>query len=148
MQFIDYFQSQQQELWLKQIAQGDWAAAKFLAKLLCERRFHQTLGEGTLYLLIDGNNLVSFVTLTHQDCIDDQNLYPWLGFFYTFPQYRGHRLGGKLLEYAAHQAGRQGHSQVYLATDHIGLYEKYGFTYMHNQIDVYGEDSRIYIRKT
>lgn len=148
MQIIDYFQSRERQVWLNQIGQGDWVAAKFLAQLLRDSRFHQVLGEGTLYLLADGDALVSFVTLTHQDCIDDKTMYPWLGFFYTFPEYRGHRLGGRLLDFAVRQAGKQGYPQVYIATDHIALYEKYGFTYLRNQIDVYGTDSRIYIRKT
>lgn len=148
MQIIDYFQSREQDAWLNQIGQVDWVAAKFLAQLLRESRFRQVLGEGTLYLLVDGDTLVSFVTLTHQDCIDDETLYPWLGFFYTFPEYRGHRLGGRLLDFAVRRAGEQGYPEVYIATDHLALYEKYGFTYMRNQIDVYGTDSRIYIRKT
>ncbi len=105
------------------------------------------VGGGTVYMMVDGENIASFVTLTRQDCVADETMYPWLGFFYTFPEYRGHRYGGKLLEYAAGEAKKQGYSQVYLATDPVGLYEKYGFTYLENRIDIYGEDSRIYVKK-
>lgn len=146
MNIIDFFQAEQQESLTAKIAEGDWSAAKFLAKLLRQDSFHQTLGGGTVYLLMDGENIVSFVTLTRKDCIDDDTLYPWLGFFFTFPEYRGNRYGGKLLTYAAQKAAKQGYQRVYLATDHIGLYEKYGFTYLENRIDVYGEDSRIYVK--
>ena len=146
MQILDYYQAENQPLWAQRIAQGDWGAAKFLARLLRENTFHRTLGEGTVYLLVDGEQIVSFVTLTHQDCVADEALYPWLGFFFTFPEYRGHRYGGRLLDYAVGMAQKQGYEKVYLATDHIGLYEKYGFTYWENRIDVYGEDSRIYVK--
>lgn len=146
MEIIDYFQCKNQSAWAEKIAQGDWGAAKFLARLLGEGSFHATLGKGTVYLLVDGDRVVSFVTLTHQDCIADEALYPWLGFFFTFPEYRGNRYGGKVLAYAAEEARRQGHEKVYLATDHIGLYEKYGFSYLENRMDVYGEDSRIYVK--
>ena len=146
MHIIDFFQAEQKETLIENIAAGEWGAAKFLAKLLREGTFHQTLGGGTVYLLMDGENIVSFVTLTQQDCIADETLYPWLGFFFTFPEYRGNRYGGKLLAYAAEEARKQGYQKVYLATDHIGLYEKYGFTYLENRIDVYGEDSRIYAK--
>lgn len=146
MQVIDIFQSEQRMEWIAKIAQGDWRAAKFLAELLKESRFHSVLGDGTVYLLVDQKKIVSFVTLTNQDCIDDPTLSPWLGFFYTFPAYRGHRYGGRLLDYASAEAGKKGAKQVYLATDHMGLYEKYGFTYLENRIDVYGEDSRIYVK--
>lgn len=146
MNFVDFFQAERQKTLIENIAAGDWGAAKFLAKLLRENTFHQTLHGGTVYLLMDGENIVSFVTLTQQDCISDETLYPWLGFFFTFPEYRGNRYGGKLLAHAAEEARKQGYQKVYLATDHIGLYEKYGFTYLENRIDVYGEDSRIYVK--
>ena len=148
MQFIDIFRLKDQAHWIEKIAQGDWGAATFLAKLLSEGNFHAVLGDGTVYLLTKEDEIVSFVTLTHQDCINDKTLFPWLGFFYTFPQYRGHRYGGKLLDYAVAQAGAQGYGQVWLATDHVGLYEKYGFTYRFDRVDVYGENSRIYTRAT
>ena len=146
MQIIDFFESKQAWKLIEKIEAGDWVAAKFLAKLLREGTFRQSVGGGTVFLLMDGENVVSFVTLTRQDCIRDENLYPWLGFFYTFPAYRGHRYGGQLLAYAAQEAKKQGFAQVYLATDHLGLYEKYGFTYIENRVDIYGTDSRIYVK--
>lgn len=146
MKIIDFFQAEHQDILIEEIGQSNWGAAKFLVKLLREDTFRQTLGDGTVYLLMDGKCIVSFVTLSRQDCIADQTMCPWLGFFFTFPEYRGNRYGGKLLAYAAEEARRQGFQKVYLATDHIGLYEKYGFTYFGNRIDVYGEDSRIYVK--
>lgn len=147
MRIQNFFESGNQQVLVEQIEQGDWPAAKFLARLLREGKFQQAVGGGTVYLLMDGEKIASFVTLSRQDCIADEALYPWLGFFYTFPEYRGHRYGGKLLDYAAGEAKQQGFWQVYLATDHVGLYEKYGFSYLENRIDIYAENSRIYVRK-
>ncbi len=146
MHILNFYESEKQQALIERIEQGDWGAAKYLAKLLREGTFRTLVGGGTVYLLMDGENIVSFVTLTHQDCIADETRYPWLGFFFTFPAYRGHRYGGQLLEYAAQEAKKQGHKQVYLATDHVGLYEKYGFSYLENRVDIYGEDSRIYVK--
>ena len=58
----------------------------------------------------------------------------------------GHHHIGKLIEHACAVAREHGAARVYLATDHIGLYEKYDFTYLENRVDHDGEDSRIYIR--
>lgn len=146
MNVINFYESDNQRALIEKIEEGDWGAAKFLAKLLRERSFQQATGGGTVYLMMDGENIVSFVTLTRQDCIADESLYPWLGFFYTFPVYRGHRYGGQLLAYAAEEVKKRGCGQVYLATDHVGLYEKYGFSYLENRVDIYGEDSRIYVK--
>lgn len=143
MKIIDYFKDERQEHWQAQIARYEWRAAKFLAQLLAEGSFHSTLGQGTLYLLVEGETLVSFLTLAERDCIDVPEYTPWIGFVHTAPEYRGHRHMGKLIDHAVSMAGQQ----VYLCTDHVGLYEKYGFTYLENRVSIYGEDSRVYVRK-
>lgn len=146
MKFVDFFLSDQQEALIEKIGKADWGAAHLLARILKEGSFYRLLGDGTLYLLMDGDNPVSFVTLTQQDCVDDKTLSPWLGFVYTYPEYRGHRYSETLLSLASEEARKQGHRKVYLATDHVGLYEKYGFTYWESRIDIYKEECRIYIR--
>ena len=146
MQIIDYFHTDDQPHWLATIAENEWRAAKFLAELLAKGDFHCTLGEGTVYLLTEGDDLVSFLTLAERDCVDVP-YGPWIGFVHTAPEYRGHRHVGKLIDHACAVAREQGVQRVYLCTDHVGLYEKYGFTYLENRVSVYGEDSRIYVRE-
>ena len=38
-------------------------------------------------------------------------------------------------------------SNVYISTNHIGLYEKYGCDYMTEMKDIHGEKSRIYVKR-
>lgn len=147
MQIVEYFGDDRQEHWLRQIAQCEWRAAQFLAQLLSEGRFFQAVGNGKLYLLTDGDQLASFLTLSERDCIDNPQWSPWIGFVHTSPAYRGRRLIGRLIDHACAQARAQGAKRVYICTDHVGLYEKYGCTYLENRIDIYGEDSRIYVRE-
>ena len=45
-------------------------------------------------------------------------------------------------------AGEHGAKQVYVCTDHVGLYEKYGYAYVENRVSIYGEDSRVLVRRT
>ena len=147
MKILEYFEAQDPEHWLQEIKGCSWGAAKFLAKLLEEGRFHALLGsDGKLFLLTHGQALVSFATLTAQDCVDDKTMTPWIGFVHTAPEYRGSRRAGLVIDHACAQAAMQGAKQVYIATDHMGVYEKYGFTYLENRVDIYGEDSRIYVR--
>lgn len=146
MKIIEYFMSDNKEHWNEQIAIAEWGAAKFLLKLLNDvQKFNALLGiGGKLFLLVDGENIVSFVTLTRQDCVRDENMFPWLGFLYTYPDYRGNRYSEKLLRYAEEEAKSDNHSIVYLATDHIGLYEEYGYTYLETRKDCWDEEARIY----
>lgn len=70
---------------LKQIENCDWAAAKFLTELIKEEKFEQTLGGwAKLYLLIENEKLISFITLSAQDCVVAPDLSPalWLVFFH------------------------------------------------------------------
>ena len=145
MQIIDYFACDNQAHWLSAIADNEWRAAKYLARKLANGEFHQEVGEGTVYLLTDGDRLVSFLTLAERDCVEAP-YGPWIGFVHTAPAYRGHRHVGRLIDHACAAAREQGVARVYLATDHVGLYEKYGFTYLENRLDKDGEDSRIYVR--
>lgn len=148
MKIINYFRDDRQAHWLGQIAACEWRAAGFLAQLLTEGTFHDTLGKSTLYLLVDGDRLASFVTLAERDCIDAPEYTPWIGFVHTAPEYRGRRCAGVLIDHAVKVAGEHGAKQVYICTDHVGLYEKYGFAYQENRVSIYGEDSRVYIRRT
>ena len=146
MEIFDYFSTEQRS-WIDKIRVCDWGAAKFLAELLEQNRFHEVLGNGSLFIMADGDKLVSFCTLTSRDCIKDDDLFPWIGFVFTSPDYRGKRYSGEVIEAACKRALRQGFDKVYLATDHIGLYEKYDFEYMESRVDIYGEESRIYCKK-
>ena len=148
MEIFDLMTLSDRQYWVDAIGRCDWRAAHFLAQLLREDRFPSVLGaDGKLFLMTDGTELVSFATLTHQDCVADETLYPWIGFVFTAPAYRGHRYSGKLLDHICMVAGEMGYRRVYLATDHVGLYEKYGFSYLESRMDVYDEKSRIYIRE-
>ena len=144
MEIISYFNSSNKQTLIDLIEGCDWGAAKFLATLLKEDRFFEMLGgEGDTYLLMDGDKLVSFLTLTKQDVIRDESLFPWIGFVFTQPEYRGHRYSETLMNYAENVAKQQGHTHVYVATDHVGLYEKYGYEYLENRIGYWGEESRV-----
>ena len=147
MRILDYFESNHQAEMIEKISCCDWRAARFLVELLRNGTFFDTLGGwGHLYLLMDGENLVSFLTWTGQDAVRDAALYPWIGFVYTAPEYRGHRYAGKLLDRAEDAAARQGYGRVYIASNEVGLYEKYGYHYQENQIDCWGSDQQIFYK--
>lgn len=149
MEILEYFSCSDKNKYLSQIEASGWRAAKYLAALLKENRLRDALGSwGNLYLLVNGDTLVSFITFSERDCISAPEFLsaPWLGFFHTAPEYRGNRYGQKLIDHVCNLAKEKGFKKVYIATDHIGLYEKYGFEYLENRVDVWGEDSRIYQR--
>lgn len=135
--------------WLNRIAQSDWIAGQYLHTLLTENRFHKEYGDkARLLLLADGTKLAAFCTYAEKDDIPDTELTPWTGFVYTFPDYRGRRLMGKLLTKAKELARKDGYDNLYLSTREKGLYEKYGAVYMTTLRDNQGEESDVFRLET
>lgn len=144
MKIITYFESEHKAALVEKLAAVDWSAAKFLVALLREDRFFEMLGGwGDIYMLMDGENIVSFATLTGQDSVRDENLVPWSGFVFTASEYRGNRYAGKLLSHIETAAAKKGYGKLYISTDHVGLYEKYGYTFLENRRDYWGDDTRV-----
>ena len=145
MQVIEYFTTEQKEHWLNEIKKCDWGAGQYLYQLLSENNLKKTVGETALVpMLVDGDRLVAFCTFAPLDDIQPTNLSPWIGFLYTFPEYRGHRYSGMLLDYAESIATVMGREYIHISTNHVGLYEKYGYEFYKMKKDIEGEDSRVY----
>lgn len=147
MEIIEYFSTDNQAYWLAKIGESEWDAGRMLHRRLSDGTMKQLIGEeAKILLLTDGDNLVSFCTLAPKDDIQPTDLSPWIGFVYTFPAYRGHRHVGKLICHAEELAKAAGAVKTHISTNHVGLYEKYGYTFFRTMKDLHGEDSRVYVK--
>lgn len=145
MQVIEYFTTEQKEHWLNEIKKCDWGAGQYLYQLLSENNLKKMVGETALVpMLVDGDRLVAFCTFAPLDDIQPTKLSPWIGFLYTFPSYRGQHCAGMLLDYAESIATVMGREYIYISTNHVGLYEKYGYEFYKMEKDIEGEASRVY----
>ncbi len=148
MKFIEYFSCDEKAYWLSKIEGCDWDAGKYLAFLLKTDGLDALVGEGARVLMLtEGDELISFCTLAKYDDVQPTELTPWSGWIYTFPAYRGRRLAGRLLEYAEDLARADGAEDLYISTNHDGLYEKYGYEFLRYDKDVEGEDTKVYIKR-
>ena len=145
MQVIDYFSCDNPEHWLRQIGKSDWGAGQFLYNLLRENKFKNVVGESSKVLMLtDESELISFCTYAEKDDIQPTELTPWIGFVYTFPEYRGHRYVGYLFQEIEKLAKAEKVQDIFISTNHIGLYEKYGCEFYQMMNDMNGEPSRVY----
>ncbi len=145
MEIVNYFESDKKEYWLKQIKKSEWAAGQLLYELLSNNSFFEATGkESKVFLLIEGDELISYCTYAEKDDIQPTELTPWIGFVYTFPKYRGHRYIGILFEEIERKARADKVSEIYISTGHEGLYEKYGYEFFTMMNDMGGEPSRVY----
>ena len=142
--------------WRSLIGSCGWRAGDFLFSLLggkgtCEVSevlFEEACGEGAqVLLLVEGRELVSFCTYAPLDDVQPTLLTPWIGFVFTAKEYRGRRCAGELISYAEGLAREDGHEFTYISTDHVGLYEKYGYELYQMAKSLDGEDARVYRKK-
>lgn len=96
------------------------------------------------YLLRDGETLTGCAGLIPNDFISRMDLWPWICALYVVQKHRGHEYGRRLLDYARADARRLGFRKIYLSTEHVGYYERYGFVYLGQGWHPWGESSRIY----
>ena len=145
MDILEYGNTVNPSWWKAQIGESDWVAGQYLYQLLQENRFHQLTGNRSrLLLLTDGSKLAAFCTYAERDDTPDTDLTPWIGFVYTYPEYRGRRLMGRLISRAKELAREDGFDTIYISTGETGLYEKYGAEYLTMMKDTRGANSRIY----
>lgn len=148
MEVLELFSVKNKELWLSQIEKCDWGAGPYLAYLVKENKLFDLVGENSRVLMLtEGEILISFCTLAKFDDVQPTDLTPWIGFVYTYPEYRGKRLAGELLTFAEKLAKQDGATDIYISTNHIGLYEKYGYEFYMNTLDIEGEETRVYRKK-
>ncbi|WP_339244368.1 GNAT family N-acetyltransferase [Paenibacillus sp. FSL R10-2796] len=100
------------------------------------------------FLLLKHDVIIGFYQLIEQEFITRKDLSPWIAPLFIDESERGKALGAVLLEHARKIAGQLGYAKVYLATDHILYYEKYGFKEIGLDNFEWGRPTKIYEHDT
>lgn len=96
------------------------------------------------YVLELDGQLIGCAGLITNDFISRMDLYPWLAALFIEEEFRGNEYAQLLVEKAKADAKKAGFEKLYLCTDHLGYYEKYGWAYIGNGYHPWEEQSRIY----
>ena len=100
------------------------------------------------YMMLKDDKIIGFYQLVEQELILRKDLSPWITCVFIDEQERGQRLSSKLLEHGRTAAGILGYEKVYLTTDHIQFYEKFGFREIGLDKFVMGRPTKIYEHDT
>ena len=82
------------------------------------------------YLCLNGNQIVGGMGVIENDFHDRKDLVPNVCAVFTDEKYRNQGIAGNLLNMVVDDMKSKGISPIYLVTDHIGFYEKYGWEFL------------------
>lgn len=99
------------------------------------------------YLCLDNDKIIGGLGVIENDFHERKDLTPNICAVYVEEEYRNQGIAGRLLNLAVDDLKMNGISPVYLITDHVGFYERYGFTFLAMTKCDNGDISRIYIHK-
>ena len=135
------------ELWQKTIDYGkncNWKAGPAFAQQMEQNKF--TEWERVFVAVDNENNIAGYCTFVKNDCIPGVKYTPYISCIFVGEQYRGKRLSEKMILTVIEYAKKLNFNEVYIVSDHINLYEKYGFIKIDEKKDYWNRDEKIYKR--
>lgn len=108
---------------------GKWGVPR-KAYLECMEAYLGNETEYGWYLSLDGDKIIGGLGVIENDFHDRKDLTPNVCAVYTEKEYRCKGIAGELLHLVVEDLKLKGITPVYLITDHIGFYEKYGWEFL------------------
>ena len=100
------------------------------AYFVCMQAYLSGESEYGWYLCMNGDKIVAGMGVIENDFHDRKDLAPNVCAVYTEEAYRCRGIAGKLLGYVVEDCRKKGISPLYLVTDHVGFYERYGWEFL------------------
>lgn len=113
-----------------------WIAGKHIAGMLRENRFKEW---ESIFAAVSDGQIIGYCTFLKNDYYPENRYSPWISSIFVDKKYRGKRVSQKMIEAVIEYAKEKQFSKVYIPSDMIGFYEKYGFTKI-DELTNYGGD--------
>lgn len=101
----------------------------------------------TPFAAIVNGEIVGMASIMKTDYYPLPELYPWVSSIFVTEAYRGQRISGKLIDFANVYAKEIGFDRTYIPSEHVGLYEKYGYHYLKDIVNYGGGTDRLYVKE-
>jgi len=82
------------------------------------------------YLCLEEDGIIGGMGVIENDFHERKDLTPNICAVYTEEEYRSQGIAGKLLDFVCAEMKEVGIDTLYLVTDHIGFYERYGWEFL------------------
>ena len=101
----------------------------------------------TPFVAMSDEHIIGIVTIMKTDYYPLPEIYPWISTLFVSEEYRGKRISKKLIDFANSYAKDLGFVKTYIPSEHIGLYEKYGYSYIKDIVNYGGDTDRLYAKE-
>lgn len=101
--------------------------------------------EAPFIAVIDGK-IIGMATIMKEDYYPLPEIYPWVSTIFVSEEYRGSRVSEKLIAHLNGYAKSLGFDKTYIPSEHIGLYEKYGYRYLKDIVNFGNGTDRLYVK--
>lgn len=101
----------------------------------------------TMFVALVNGQIVGMVSIAKTDYYPMPEIYPWVSSIFVAEEYRGHRISEGLIEAANQYAKSLGFKETYIPSEHIGLYEKYGYYYVKDIVNYGNGIDRLYVKR-
>ena len=116
------------------------------AYLECMNAYLNKDNEYGWYLCLDGDKIVGGLGVIENDFHNRKDLSPNVCAVYVEETYRNQGIAGHLLNMVVDDMHSKGISPLYLVTDHVGFYERYGWEFLCMvESDFEDSESRMYV---
>lgn len=100
-----------------------------------------------MFAAVADGRIVGMASLMKTDYYPLPEIYPWVSSIFVSEAYRGNRISQKLIDFANEYAKENGFAKTYIPSEHIGLYEKYGYRFLKDIINYGGGTDRLYVKE-
>lgn len=102
-----------------------WTPGKRLADRMAKNDFKDW---EKIFIAIHNEDVIGFCIFEESGNLPQKfDCSPFINLVFVDENFRGQRISKRLIDAALHYAKELGYKKVYLKSEHLGLYEKYGF---------------------
>ena len=100
-----------------------------------------------MFAAVAEGQIIGMASLLKTDYYPLPEIYPWVSSIFVTEEWRGMRISQMLIDYANDYARELGFDKTYIPSEHIGLYEKYGYRYLKDIVNYGGDTDRLYVKE-
>ncbi|MBO4355942.1 MAG: GNAT family N-acetyltransferase [Clostridia bacterium] len=100
----------------------------------------------TMFAAILDGKIVGMAAVLKTDYYPLPEICPWVSCIFVSEEYRGQKISGDLITYANLYLKKNGFTRSYIPSESLGLYERYGYTYLKDIINYGGGTDRLFVK--